>query len=146
MEWLTQLQGQTIGLDTAPLIYFIEQNSTYLENVRAFFIAMGRGEFRVVTSTLTLTEVLVHPLRSGNEELAREYRDIIFDQAHLTTFPVSAAIAERAAHLRASHNLRTPDAIQIATAIEEGATVFLTNDARLPVIVDLKMLVLNDLL
>ncbi len=36
MEWLTQLQGQTIGLDTAPLIYFIEQNSTYLENVRAF--------------------------------------------------------------------------------------------------------------
>ncbi len=77
MEWLTQLQGQTIGLDTAPLIYFIEQNSTYLESVRAFFTAMDRGEFRVVTSTLTLTEVLVHPLRAGNEALAREYRDII---------------------------------------------------------------------
>lgn len=146
MEWLTQLQDQTIGLDTAPLIYFIEQNSMYLESVRAFFTAMNRGEFRVVTSTLTLTEVLVHPLRARDEALAREYRDIIFDQANLTTFPVSAAIAERAAQLRASHNLRTPDAIQIATAIEEDATVFLTNDARLPTIADLKMLVLNNLL
>ena len=145
MEWLIQLKGQTIGLDTAPLIYFIEQNSTYLESVRAFFTAMSRGEFRVATSTLTLTEVLVHPLRAGNAELAREYRDIICDQAYLTTFPVSAAIAERAAQLIASHNLRTPDAIQIATAIEEGATIFLTNDARLPVIADLRMLVLNDL-
>ena len=146
MEWLIQLQGQTIGLDTAPLIYFIEQNSTYIESVRAFFAGMDQGEFRVVTSTLTLTEVLVHPLRAGNAELAREYRDIIFNQAHLTAFPVSAAIAERAAQLRASHNLRTPDAIQIATAIQEDATVFLTNDARLPAIANLRMLVLNDLL
>ncbi|NDJ18373.1 type II toxin-antitoxin system VapC family toxin [Myxacorys almedinensis] len=146
MEWLIQLQGQTIGLDTAPMIYFIEQNSTHLEKVRAFFAAMRRGEFRVVTSTLTLTEVLVHPLRAGNVELAREYRDIILDQAYLITFPVSAAIAERAAQLRANYNLRTPDAIQIATALQEGATVFLTNDARLPDITDLKMLVLNDLL
>jgi predicted nucleic acid-binding protein len=89
--------------------------------------------------------VLVHPLRAGNVELAREYRDIIFDQAHLTTVPVSAVIAERAAQLRASHHLRTPDAIQIATALQEGATAFLTNDARLPTIADLRMLVLNNL-
>ncbi len=59
MEWLTQLQGQVVGLDTAPLIYFIEQNDTYLELVRAFFKAMNQGQFQVVTSTLTLTEVLV---------------------------------------------------------------------------------------
>lgn len=69
MEWLTQLEGQTVGLDTAPLIYFIEQNEAYLELVRAFFGAMSRGEFQVVTSTLTLTEVLVHPLRSGMSNL-----------------------------------------------------------------------------
>ena len=60
MEWLIRLQGQVIGLDTAPLIYLIEQNATYLELVRAFFQAMSQGEFQVVTSTLMLTEVLVH--------------------------------------------------------------------------------------
>ena len=53
MEWLMQLQSQVVGLDTAPLIYFIEQNETYLELVRAFFKAMSQGEFQVVTSTLT---------------------------------------------------------------------------------------------
>lgn len=60
MEWLIQLQGQIVGLDTAPLIYFIEQNETYLELVRAFFRVMSQGDFQVVTSTLTLTEVFVH--------------------------------------------------------------------------------------
>jgi predicted nucleic acid-binding protein len=107
---------------------------------------MNRGEFQVVTSTLTLTEVLVHPLKAGNVELACEYRDIILNQEYLTTFPVSAAIAEHAAQLRASYHLRTPDAIQIATAIQEGATVFLTNDGRLPALVELEILLLNDLL
>jgi hypothetical protein len=64
MEWLIQLQGKVVGLDTAPLIYFIEQNEAYLKLVRPFFQAMSQGEFQVVTSVLTLTEVLVHPLRS----------------------------------------------------------------------------------
>jgi hypothetical protein len=93
MEWLIQLQGQTVGLDTAPLIYFIEQNEAYLELVRAFFGAMGQGEFQVVTSTLKLTEVLVHPLRSGNVEFAEQYRDIVLDQENLVTIPVSVEIA-----------------------------------------------------
>jgi len=49
MEWLKELQGQVVGLDTAPLIYFIEQNEAYneayLDLVRAFFHAMSQGEF-----------------------------------------------------------------------------------------------------
>jgi hypothetical protein len=49
MEWIAQLQGYVVGLDSAPLIYFIEQNPTYLEMTDAFFEAMVRGEFRVVT-------------------------------------------------------------------------------------------------
>jgi predicted nucleic acid-binding protein len=143
MEWLIQLQGRTVGLDTAPLIYFIEQNEAYLELVRAFFGAMSQGEFQVVTSTLTLTEVLVHPLRSGNVELAEQYRDIVLDQENLVTVPVSVEIAEVAAQLRAIQNLRTPDAIQIATAMQRGATFFLTNDARLAAVPDLEVLVLG---
>jgi predicted nucleic acid-binding protein len=146
MEWLIQLRGQTIGLDTAPLIYFIEQNPAYLEMVRAFFQAMSQREFQVVTSTLTLTEVLVHPLRSGDRDLATQYRDILFDQENLTIVPVSAEIAEIAAQLRATQNLRTPDAIQLATTIRGGARFFLTNDSRLPVIENLELLVLEKLL
>lgn len=143
MEWLTRLEGQVIGLDTAPLIYFIEQNPTYLEVVRAFFRAMDQGYLRVVTSTLTLTEVLVYPLRLGNRELAEQYQNILFAQENLTTFSVSPEVAELAAQLRASWNLRTPDAIQMATAIRGGAAFFFTNDMRLPTVPNLEIIVLD---
>ena len=145
MEWIATLRGEVVGLDTTPLIYFIEETPAYLEIVRPFFEAMNRGEFSVVTSVVTLLEVLVHPFRRGDAELARQYRDILLSAEGLTTVLLSQDIAEEAARLRAAHNLRTPDAIQMATAIHEGAPFFLTNDARLPSLPGLKMLVLDEL-
>lgn len=146
MEWLAQLQGQIVGLDSAPLIYFIEENPTYLEVTDAFFEAMFRDEFSVVTSVVTLPEVLVYPLRQGNIELMQQYRDILFDSVGLAMIEVSIAIAQTATHLRANYNLRTPDAIQMATAIQESASFFLTNDARLPSLPELLVLVLDRLI
>ena len=71
MEWLVDLQGQVVGLDTAPLIYFMEENPTYLATVRPFFAAKDREEFTVITSMVTLLEVLVHPIRRGDADLAQ---------------------------------------------------------------------------
>lgn len=145
MEWVTALRGQVVGLDTTPLIYFIEENPAYLPTVRPFFEAVDRGEFTIVTSIVTLLEVLVHPFRRGNTQLAQRYRGILLNARGLTTFPLSQDIAEEAARLRAGHNLRTPDAIQMATAIYNGASFFLTNDARLPSLPDLRILLADDL-
>ena len=144
MEWINDLQKETVGLDTAPLIYFIEENPAYIETVKLFFEAMDRGDFLVVTSTVTLLEVLVHPLRSNNRELAIEYRDILLN-SKLMTLEVSNAIAEQAAQLRAAHIIRTPDAIQISAALDAGATHFLTNDVRLPEIPSIQILSLDSL-
>ncbi len=132
MDWITALRGSKVGLDTTPLIYFIEENPVYLGTIEPFFEAVDRGEFSVVTSVVTLLEVLVHPFRRGDIQLAHQYRDILLNTDGLTTVSVSHAIAEEAARLRAAHNIRTPDAIQMATALCEGALFFLTNDARLP--------------
>lgn len=145
MEWLAQLQGQIVGLDTAPLIYFIEENPTYLHVTDAFFEAMFQGGFEVVTSVITISEVLVYPLRQGNTSLSQQYRDILFNSQGLTTIEVVQNIAETAAQLRAIYNLRTPDAIQMATAIHGGASFFLTNDAKLPSLPQLSVLVLDQL-
>jgi predicted nucleic acid-binding protein len=142
VEWLNELRAKTIGLDTAPLIYFIEENPIYLKAVTLFFEAMDRGDFTVVTSTVTLLEVLVHPLRSNNRPLAEEYRDILLN-SKLMTVEVSSTIAEQAARLRAAYNIRTPDAIQISGALNAGATHFLTNDIRLPEIADIRILTLD---
>lgn len=144
MEWINGLMGKTVGLDTAPLIYFIEENPTYLDTTKLFFESMDRGDFTVITSTVTLLEVLVHPLRSNNTALAAEYRDILLN-SKLITVEISSTIAEQAARLRAVHNIRTPDAIQISAAIDAGATHFFTNDIRLPVIPAIETLSLDSL-
>jgi predicted nucleic acid-binding protein len=144
VEWINDLRGKTVGLDTAPLIYFIEENPAYIEIVRFFFEAMDRDDFMVVTSTVTLLEVLVHPLRINNRELATEYRDILLN-SRLMTLEVSNAIAEQAAQLRATHNIRTPDAIQISAALNAGATHFFTNDIRLPEIPSIQIVSIDSL-
>jgi predicted nucleic acid-binding protein len=146
MEWIKASHGSVVGLDTAPLIYLIEENSLYLGVLRSFFESADRGEFQVVTSMLTLTEVLVHPLRRRDHELASQYRRILLNANHVITVPVSELIAEEAAQLRANHGLRTPDAIQLATAIHSGASSFLTNDSKLPDLPSLNVLLLNRLI
>ena len=73
----------------------------------------------------------MHPLTHGDATLAQQYRNTLLSSRGLTSIPVSHNIAEEAARLRAAHNLRTPDSIQMARALLAGAGYFLTNDAKL---------------
>lgn len=56
---------------------------------------------RVVTSTVTLLEVLVHPIRHGDEALAHQYNDILLSSSNIATIPVTPTTAQTAAELRA---------------------------------------------
>lgn len=69
----------------------------------------------------------------------------LYTEDGLTTVEASAAIAEQAARLRSQYSLRTPDAIQIATAQHTGASALLTNDIRWPALPDLHILTLDRL-
>ena len=60
-------------------------------------------------------------------------------------FDVSPDIAQKAAEIRAIHQVRTPDAIQLATAFLGGATHFLTNDRALRKYTEIQILVVADL-
>lgn len=145
MGWIEDLHGQLVGLDTSPLIYYIEEHPVYLPLVDPFFDAVSHSNIQVVASTVTLVEVLTQPLRQGNATLATRYRQALLTARGTTISVVSTAIAEEAARLRASYNLRTPDAIQLATALITGASAFLTNDVRLAVVPDIKVIVLDRL-
>ena len=90
MEWIVKLRGTIVGLDSAPLIYFVEEHPTYLARVDLFFEAVERGEIQVVTSTLTLTEVLVYPFRRGNRFLAQRYSRILLRTRNLRTIQVTS--------------------------------------------------------
>lgn len=147
MAWLDELRGRVVGLDTAPLIYHVEGKAPYSAAVEPFFDALAAGEFRVVTSILTLSEALVQPVRHNDTRLAARYRAILLNTQGLLTMPVRRRIAERATDIRADYRrVRLPDAVQMATALIGGADFFLTNDIALPSLPGLKMLVVEDLL
>lgn len=140
------LAGVTwLGFDTAPVIYFIEANPKYDALVTEIFQRITNGVMHGLTSVITLSEVLVQPILQQQVLLQQEYRDLLLRGMNFETFPVSTGIAERAAELRAQYRLRTPDALQLATAIEAGGQAFLTNDAGLRRVTALPVLVLDDL-
>lgn len=134
-----------IGLDTSPFIYFVEQNPLYVDLMRELFKRITKGDFQSCSSVITLTEVLVQPLRQNNQTLATEYRDLLFNGANFQLLQLTTFVAETAAELRAKYNLRTPDALQIATALENGCDAFLCNDKDLKKVTELKILILDEL-
>lgn len=145
MAWVDALKGKIVGLDTAPLIYFIEENPNYTSIVDPFFEALERREFRVVTSIITLLEVLVNPIKQHDVQMATKYRNILLKTRDLSLISLTQSIAEEAARLRAVYRLHTADAIEIATALNSKATLFLTNDRWLTIVSDLEILVLDNL-
>src|SRR5690242_9738885 len=66
-----------LGVDTAVFIYFIEEDVRFLPSITPLFEAADRGEFELVSSALTLLEVLVVPYRSGNLGLAGQYEALL---------------------------------------------------------------------
>jgi predicted nucleic acid-binding protein len=122
------MKDRRVYIDTAPLIYFMERNPLYEKPLAKFFSLMHDGGVRVITSTMTLAEVLVKPYRYKQWALAERYESIFEGTPELTLMPVDTGISRLAAKLRASYALLTPDAIHMATAMIHGAEFFLTND------------------
>lgn len=145
MGWLSKLYGTTVGLDTAPLIYFVEKHPKYLPLVYPFFQAVERGDLQAVTSALTLTEVLVHPYKRGDQSSVKQYSQMLLNTRNIETLPVSPEIATEAARIRAAFGLKTPDSIQLATAKIGGATCFFSNDNRIAAIPGLELVLLDRL-
>jgi predicted nucleic acid-binding protein len=140
-------EHQRIMVDTAPIIYFIEEHSRFGKIADDLFQAVTPDKTRhMFSSVIALIEVLIRPLRESDPELAEKYRYFFLHATNFTLYNVDPIIAVKAAELRATYHLRTPDAIQMAVGIENGGTVFITNDGNLKRVAEIEVLVLEDYL
>ncbi len=124
-----------IALDSSIFIYHLEANPFYAEVAGEVFTWLERSPHTAVTSTLTMTELLVQPYRADNEALVEQYYGLLSLFPHLEWVAPDLAVADTAGRIRARYRLRTPDALQAATAVCRGATAIMTNDvdfARIP--------------
>jgi len=119
-----------IFLDTNFFVYLIEGRSPKSARVRYLLQAFSTRRDEVLTSAMTLGEILVKPLRIGNIALAQHYRRI-FKGPGVSVLPFAETAAEAFARIRINPGIKPPDAIQLATAAMAGCDMFLTNDERL---------------
>ena len=121
-----------LAIDTAIFIYFIEKNPRFLPLIDPLFREADDGIRELVTSALTLLEVLVVPLRVRNRSLADRYEALLTRSRGIRLVDMTRDQLRAAAQLRATTGFKTPDALQVAAAIGAGCRTFLTNDRRLP--------------
>lgn len=134
-----------VALDTSIFIYLIEESPEWLPLVLSIFASAANGERVLVTSELTLLEMLVVPYRTGDLSLAERYEALLTRSRGLTMVNIERNQLRAAAQLRARYKLRTPDALQIASALTARCSTFLTNDRRLPKIGGLRVVQLREL-
>ncbi|MCK6530641.1 PIN domain-containing protein [Myxococcota bacterium] len=119
---------QKLALDTMCFIYLLEDHPVHAHEMEALFGLVETGRCSAVTSTLSRAECLVLPYRHGRPDLVSAYVDLFDGLPNLTVVPIDTDVADLSARLRAQHRMRTPDALQVATAISSGADAFVTND------------------
>ena len=95
-------EHRRIMLDTAPIIYFIEEHVSFGQIVDEVFRTIrDNPHHQAFSSVITLIEVLTHPLRKRNLQLAEEYKTFLLKSANFTVYGIDPIVAETAAVLRA---------------------------------------------
>ena len=140
MGLIAELGVGSVAVDTAIFIYFIEENPQFLPAILPLFKQADQGKRELITSALTLLEVLVVPYRAGNRHLAERYEALLTRSRGIRLVELSHDQLRAAAQLRAATSIKTPDALQLVAAIGGGCATFLTNDRRLPPVPGLRIL------
>lgn len=119
-----------VFVDTMVLVYLLENHPVYGDLAATVMDTIEQGDVTGVTSVLTLAELLTGPAQAGNLTALRDYELYLTNFPNLTLRPIDADVARKIATVRAATGLRTPDAIQLATAELAGATAIVGNDKQ----------------
>ena len=117
-------------VDSGVLIGLLDSNATHHDVCRQVFLDLSESRQSLAMSTISLTEILVHPMRQGIEATRRTLSAV--EKLSITFIDVTPQIAQSASELRAKHiKLRTPDALILSTAQNANAGRMFTTDSRL---------------
>ena len=128
-ETLEKMRGQRTYFDTAIFIYGLENSSNYSTVALPFIAAAQDRRIIGITGIASLTELLVHPIRSGRTDYAEQLKALFLSGDVCECVSHSDEIFIASAGLRVANNLKAIDALHFSTALAFGCRFFLTNDA-----------------
>jgi len=107
---------------------------------------LNSGSISAVTSEITIMEILVRPLQFGKFDVADEYETLLDNFPNLEIKAIDRKVSMRAAEIRAKYDLKPADAIQVSTALVNGANAFISNDLSFKKVDELDILLLEELI
>ena len=137
VDWEALPEGALLLVDSAPLIYHLENNAQFAYRFAGLYLSAAAGRLRMALTTVTLAEVLSGPFKHGRDALAKQLEAALREHS---IYPLSASIAVESARLRARYRLKLPDAIQLATALEINAYALVTHDRDFSNVEDVRIL------
>lgn len=118
-------------LDASALIYLLDGEPRWADatKLQLSTLARGQGDLPIALSRLSALECRVGPLRRCDQAALARF-EAFFARPDLQWLELTAAVIDLATTLRASHGLRTPDALQAACCLQLGPeAVMLSGDA-----------------
>lgn len=134
-----------IFLDTAVIIYFLENNTDFGTKVEKLLEKSINNNVNLITSTITIMEFCTKPFELGNITLIESFEDFLTD-LNITVVPVNYKIAIEAAKLRGKYrSLKGMDSLQLSSAITSSCDKFISNDRKLKQISEISIELIEDL-
>lgn len=129
---LVKQAGKRVYFDTNIFIYLLGNNVLYAPLCLQLLQACSDREILGFSGDVTLAELLVKPLQSNDAKAVAAVRELLTEDGAITLVSHTRKAFERAAEMRALHGLKMVDALQLATALETGASCFVSNDRDFP--------------
>ncbi len=121
----------SVLLDTPVLIYYLEEIEPYYLLAEEIFNEINDDKVKGFLSAISVTEFVTKPFADGKVADVERFKQFL-SALSIQVLAVTYEIAERAGKLRSQYpSIRTPDALIVATALESGCGIFVTNDKDL---------------
>jgi len=137
LDWSSIPDRSLLLVDSAPLIYFLEDDVRFAPRFAGLFELAAAGRLCIAVTTVSIAEVLVGPYANERDTLAMQIQAAL---AQYRVVPLTIPLAAQAARLRVRYRLRPPDAIQLASALEIGAWALVTHDRAFRSVQDVRVL------
>ncbi len=132
-----------VFLDSSCFIYFIEGRTEFTQKLVPIFKQIENNTIHVFSSIISVSEVLVGPLKQNNQDLINRYHNLFTNYPSLEITSPSYKTALSAALMRVKYGFKLPDCYQLALAVESGCKSFYTNDAKLKKFPDMQIILLS---
>ncbi len=139
------MSHRMVFIDTAPFIYLFEDRNDLGQRIEELLRRWILGGAQIMTSAITVMEIMTKPLKAGNQQLTDYYYAYFTQTKGLSLKSIGPGEAKAAAEFRAKYGIKAPDALQLGTAQIHGADLVLTNDRDWLRVTEMSISVLSEI-